>query len=303
MRVRTRRGPNAFHVRTRILCCCGDANINIKTEMSEKLKTPIAYYGGKQTMLKHILPLIPAHESYCEPFCGGAAVLFAKKPVASEIINDLNGELVNFYWMAQVYYSDLKTEIDKTLHSRDIHVHARHINTHPQYFAPVERAWAVWVLCKTSFSSKMDGSFGYDFSGGMPKKLRGAKDNFTEGLCKRLEHVTIENRNALDVIQTYDNSGAFHFVDPPYVNSDCGHYEGMFNHSHMITLLDLLSSIKGRFMLTMFPYMPIEEVANKQGWVIHRVERTISAAKTSRRKQEEWIVCNYRPPKEDLKLF
>lgn len=40
------------------------------------MKTPISYYGGKQTLLKHILPLIPKHKLYTEAFCGGAAVLF-----------------------------------------------------------------------------------------------------------------------------------------------------------------------------------------------------------------------------------
>lgn len=44
------------------------------------MRTPISYYGGKQTMLKHILPLIPPHHIYTEAFCGGAAVLFAKRP-------------------------------------------------------------------------------------------------------------------------------------------------------------------------------------------------------------------------------
>lgn len=38
------------------------------------MRTPISYYGGKQTMLKHILPLIPPHHIYTEAFCGGAAV-------------------------------------------------------------------------------------------------------------------------------------------------------------------------------------------------------------------------------------
>ena len=85
------------------------------------MRTPISYYGGKQTMLKHILPLIPSHKIYTEAFCGGAAVLFAKRPAEAEIINDINMELTNFYWCAQVYYSDLKHEIDKTLHSRDLH--------------------------------------------------------------------------------------------------------------------------------------------------------------------------------------
>ena len=257
------------------------------------MKTPISYYGGKQTMLKYILPLIPPHKIYTEAFCGGAAVLFAKRPVEAEFINDINMEITNFYWCAQVYFHELKQVIDKTLHSRDIHAHAAHINAFPQFFTPVQRAWAVWVLCKMSFGSMLDGSFGYDFSGTMIKKLRNAKDGFTEHLCKRLERVTIENRNAIDVIACYDTFDTFHFVDPPYVNSDCGHYEGVFSEQNMEQLLRLLETIKGKFMLTMFPHIMIENYAIKNKWMIHRVERTISASKASRRKQEEWMVCNY----------
>lgn len=257
------------------------------------MKTPISYYGGKQTMLKHILPIIPAHKIYTEAFCGGAAVMFAKAPVESEVINDLNQDITNFYWMAKVYYPELKQEIDKTLHSRDVHAHAAHILQYPIFFSPVQRAWAVWALCKMSFASKMDGSFGYDFSGGMPKKLRNAKDEFTEQLCNRLDNITIENKDALEVIDCYDSRNTFHFVDPPYINSDCGHYEGCFNEQNMEDLLKLLARIEGKFMLTMFPLEMIEDYANKNNWIIHRIERNISASKTSRRKQEEWMVCNY----------
>lgn len=260
------------------------------------MKTPISYYGGKQTLLKHILPLIPRHRLYTEPFCGGAAVLFAKRPSEAEIINDLNMNLTTFYWMCQTCYPELKEEIDRTLHCRDIHAHAAHILCYPDFFSQVQRAWAVWALCKMSFASMLDGTFGYDFEGGMPKKLSNAKDDFTEALSCRLERVTIENRDALDVISCYDSPSAFHFVDPPYINSDCGHYEGVFDEYCMEQLLKLLEHVKGKFMLTMFPYESIENYANKNGWIIHRVERTISASKTSRRKQEEWIVCNYEAP-------
>lgn len=244
-------------------------------------------------MLKHILPLIPSHKLYTESFCGGAAVLFAKQPADSEVINDLNMDITNFYWAAKVNYPELKAEIDKTLHSRDVHSHAAHVLQYPSFFTPSHRAWAVWALCKMSFASMMDGSFGYDFGGGMPKKLANAKEDFTEHLCARLDCVTIENRDALDVIRTYDCVDAFHFVDPPYVGSDCGHYEGSFDEQNMENLLKLLETVAGKFMLTMFPMPLIEQYAVKNGWVIHRVERTISASKTNRRKQEEWMVCSY----------
>ena len=97
----------------------------------------------------------------------------------------------------------------------------------------------------------------------------------------------------MDVIKTYDCSECFHFVDPPYVNSDCGHYEGLFNEMKLQVLLEMLASIKGKFMLTMFPYKVIEDAAHEYGWHIHKILRTISASKTERRKQEEWIIMNY----------
>lgn len=258
------------------------------------MKTPITYYGGKQTMLKHIMPLIPSHKIYTESFCGGAAVLFAKEPCDMEVINDLNMNLTTFYWMAKVNYPEIKAEVDKTLHSRDIHTHAAYILKYPQFFTQAQRAWAVWVLCKMSFAAKMDSSFGYNLRGSIPKMITKAKEDFTQELCNRLEKVTIENRDALKVIRTYDRVETFHFVDPPYVGSNCGHYEGYFNENDLEALLKLLENVQGKFMLTMFPLSLIEEYANKNGWIIHRIERTISAANKTRRKQEEWIICNYK---------
>lgn len=108
--------------------------------------------------------------------------------------------------------------------------------------------------------------------------------------------MTIENRDALEVISCYDSDRTFHFVDPPYVNSDCGHYEGSFNERNMEDLLKLLETVKGKFMLTMFPLDIIGDCALRNGWLIHRIERTISAPKTNRRRQEEWMVCNYESP-------
>lgn len=269
------------------------------------MKTPISYYGGKQTMLKHILPLIPKHTIYTEAFCGGCAVMFAKQPVDAEIINDINGELINFYCVAKSYSDLLIAEINNTLHARDHYNRANAIYNNPVDYTPIERAWAVWALSKLSFASQLGGSFGFDMNGTMAKKVRNAKDNFSEMLCRRLDCVTIENDDALKVISRYDRSGAFHFVDPPYVGSDCGHYADTFSDDNLKELLELLTKIKGKFMLTMFPNDIIEDYAKGNNWVIHRIERTISASKEAdgRRKQEEWMICNYTAPQSELGLF
>lgn len=269
------------------------------------MKTPISYFGGKQTMLKHILPLIPPHTIYTESFCGGCAVLFAKSPAPAEVINDLNSEMVNFYEVAKIHPAELETLVSSTLHSRVQHARAILINNAPDTHTPLERAWAVWTLSKMCFASIIGSTFGYNRSGTTCKKIRNAKADFTTALCARLDHVTIENDDALAIIARYDCIGAFHFVDPPYIGTDCGHYEGVFDESNLIALLDLLSTIRGKFMLTMFPNELIEQAASRHGWIIHRVQRTISASKSieSRRKQEEWMVCNYTSCSQELALF
>lgn len=267
------------------------------------MRTPITYYGGKQTMLKHILPLIPEHKIYTEAFCGGAAVFFAKRPAECEVINDINMHLVNFYNTLKLDYQPLKAKIDSTLHARDTHAHATHILAYPEFFDHVDRAWAVWALSKMSFASMLDGAFGYDFSGSMPRRLDNAKADFAHQMAERLERVTIESRHAFEVLETYDGPTTYHFVDPPYVGSDCGHYEGVFGDDDLRRLLELLTRLQGKWMLTMYPNSAIAEYADANGWIIHRVERCISAAKSSRRMQEEWMVCNYTLDNEQLTLF
>ena len=257
------------------------------------MKTPITYYGGKQTLLPYILPLIPKHSIYTEAFCGGAAVFFAKEKAKLEVINDINLDLVNFYVCLQNKYDELNNEINKTLHSRAMHSNAIHIIKHKEFYTDIQRAWAIWVMSKMSFASRLFGSFAYDFDGTTTKKIVNAKKNFTKELSERLEGATIECIDALEIIKKYDKDDAFHFVDPPYIGTNCGHYEGTFSEYDLLRLLDLLSKIKGKFMLTMFPSKMIEDFMLKHNWRINKVERTISASKTNRRKQEEWIVCNY----------
>jgi len=89
----------------------------MKKEVKIKIKTPITYYGGKQKMLKYILPLIPKHSIYTEAFFGGGAVFWGKQPARVEFINDHNGEVINFYRVLKNNFAELKKEINATLHS------------------------------------------------------------------------------------------------------------------------------------------------------------------------------------------
>lgn len=258
------------------------------------MKTPICYYGGKQGMIKDIMPLVPDHTVYNEPFAGGAALLFAKEPVKVNVINDLNGELVNFYRTIVSDFDALKTEIESTLHAREQHQVAWFIYNNPDYFNRVKRAWAVWVLSNLGFSGLFSSSFSFARgTGKKTTKIINAKERFNEDLQQLLECCTIEQDDAFAVIQRYDTPETFHFIDPPYVGFNMGHYNSMFSKEDMQRLLELLIRIKGKFMLTMYPDEMISQYVDANSWRIHKVERCVTAANVKRRKQEEWMILNY----------
>jgi DNA adenine methylase len=216
-------------------------------------KTPISYYGGKQKLLSTILTKIPNHNLYCEPFLGGAAIFFGKEPSAVEVINDTNKELMNFYRICKEKFLDLQSLVRITLHSRKAHQDAKIINANPHLFTDVQRAWAVWVLSSQSFSAMLDGTWGYDITKRTTtKRISNKREQFTEDLAIRLQDAQIECADALYIIQSRDSVDSFFYCDPPYFNSDCGHYDG-YTQDDFENLLKALKMIRGKFLLSSYP--------------------------------------------------
>lgn len=259
------------------------------------MKTPITYFGGKQRMVRHILPRIPPHGLYGEPFCGGAAVFFAKEPAQVEVLNDTNQQLINFYEVVQQNYTELEREIKKSLHARTLHLDAQVIYNHPHLFTPVQRAWAVWVLSAMSFSSIFNAQFGYDRkSNTTTKKVLGKKQQFSEIFAQRLENVQLECTDALRIIQSRDSSSAFFYCDPPYIGTDCRHYNG-YTQEDFNALLELLSTIKGKFLLSSYPNIHLTECVKKNGWYQKKIPASVSVANTKKhsKKKTEVLTANY----------
>ena len=88
----------------------------------------------------------------------------------------------------------------------------------------------------------------------------------------RLKHVQIECNNALKVIQSRDMDTAFHYVDPPYPETDMGHYGG-YTLDNFKELLSVLATIKGKFLLSSYDYPILAEFAQKNGW--HQIKKVM----------------------------
>lgn len=258
--------------------------------MTTYQRTPISYYGGKQQMLRHILPLIPKHKTYIEPFFGGGAVFWAKQPAQVEIINDLNAHVINFYKVLKTRFNDLSTLIQATLHSRDLYKEALIIYHAPMLFDEVRRAWAFWLTTNSGYARKI-GTWGYDRGSASCKALDNKRKEFTLAYCDRLANVQIESNDAIKVIRSRDVPDAFIYCDPPYVGSDQGHYGG-YTQEHFTSLLDTLAAAKGRFLLSSYPNEQLQQHARVHGWHTRCIDMHLSASKSGRRKTEV-LTANY----------
>lgn len=258
------------------------------------MKTPITYYGGKQTLAPEIIKRIPPHNLYCEPFCGGAAVFFQKPKSALEVLNDTNQELINFFRVTQNDFVSLEKEVRISLHSRRLFADASVIYNNPHMFSDIKRAWAVWVLAAQGFAGILDGSWGYDKAKPTTtKKITNKREAFTEEFAYRLQDVQLECTDALRIITSRDAFDALFYVDPPYYNSDCGHYDS-YTKEDFELLLTVLSNIKGKFMLSSYPSDLLTEFTTANAWSNTRWIKNVSVNKGSNgKKKTEVLTANF----------
>ena len=258
-------------------------------------KTPITYYGGKLNMVSEILPLIPEHRIYTEAFFGGGAIFFAKSPSESEIINDINSLAINFYEVLVTDFDNLKQKIEATLFSRATYSVAVTIYRMPHLFNKLQQAWAFYIGTNMGFSCQI-GSWGYDKYGKRVKALQNKKMKFNTDVFKRLEHVQIENVDACKVIKARDTKDAFHYVDPPYIDSNQGHYGG-YTKSDYRELLQTLSKVDGKFLLSSYPSKLLKKYTKKYGWHTKTFDKPLSARKSEngkkRKRKVEVLTANF----------
>ncbi len=200
------------------------------------------YSGGKRRMLKYILPLIPEHKRYIEPFAGGLAVFLAKPRTKVEVINDWNKEVANFYRYVKYHLDSLLAELEGYLHSRETF----DLLLQNKGLTELQRAARWYILKVSSFSGfgefyarDKDSFRGFDKNRHMPMIV---------SLRDRLEGVYIENKDWEEVVQFFDkDEKSFSYFDPPYCTGDSGVYDA-FSEFDMTRVRNRLSIMKGSWL-------------------------------------------------------
>ena len=255
------------------------------------MRPPVTYYGGKQMMLRHLLPNIPPHTTYTEPFFGGGALFFAKEKSEVEVINDLNRFVVNFYEQCKNNFDELQQLVQSTLHSRAAYRDALIMYDSPHLFSDVKRAWAFWMLTNQGYAGKI-GTWGYGtISSERENSLEKKRESFVTDIRDRLKLTQIDCTDALHIIQLRDRTTTFHYIDPPYYNSNMGHYGG-YTEQDFENLLKVLENVEGKFLLSSYPSELLSAYIKKNGWYTLEVEMTTMAS-TNRKPKIEVLTANY----------
>ena len=221
------------------------------------MRSVLHYPGGKKRIASWIIKHMPPHHSYLEPYFGCGAVLFAKQPAPIETVNDLDGEVVNFFRVIRDPESreKLRERITYTPYARQAYDEAVRVDPKD----PVERAVCFAVKSMQSHGFRMTGN-----CGGWKKDVHGREyayavkywNELPESIAEmaiRLKHVQIENRPALDLIKAYDYENVLMYLDPPYVWSTRGGRK-QYNHEMQdqdhIELLETVTSSKAKVMIS-----------------------------------------------------
>lgn len=253
-------------------------------------RTPISYYGGKQTMLPHILPLIPKHEVYTEAFFGGGAVFWAKEKAKTEIINDFNANVYTFYKVLQTRFTELQTLVKQSIVSREAYKSALVIYHAPFAFTEVQRAWAFWYATNCGYSNQV-GNCRITTNSKNVSVLNNKIANFTDIYSVRLQNVQIDNTDACEVISLRDTPNTFHYIDPPYVGAKQGHYGG-YEQGHFDELLATLSKVRGKFLLSSYHNEELSKYVEQYGWHQKEISMHLGSSNSSKKRLEA-LTANY----------
>jgi DNA adenine methylase len=258
------------------------------TSASEKLRAPFKYFGGKGNMLAKLLPLLPSHKVYVEPFCGAASLFFAKPTSPVEVLNDLNEDVVNVFRVLQnkETHEELRFRLMYTPYARSEFVRAIEMLDRKD-LTPVDRAWAFMVRQNMGFGGKA-GANGGDW-GRVFGPNRGCAKTCNEWLMRlsmldawrwRLMTVQIDCRDALEVIRYWDSPDTLFYVDPPYVTETrktLGAYAHEMSAEQHEKLVELLLGIKGKAVVSGYEH-PLYSPFVRAGWEVHKFHTACSAA-------------------------
>lgn len=252
------------------------------------VKPVIPWIGGKTRLVSDIVPLFPAHTCYVEPFAGAAGILFAKEPSKSEVLNDINGELVNLYRVIQHHLEEFVRQFKWALTSRQIFEWQK--MTRPETLTDIQRAARFYYLQRNCFGGKVVGqTFGTATTAVPGLNLLRIEEELSAAHL-RLSNVFVENLHWHDCVTRYDREHTLFFCDPPYWETEG--YGVEFPLQEYEQLAEQARSIKGKMIITVNDHPEMRRVFAGLPFDVVGIKYSISAPGAERQQVGELIIRN-----------
>lgn len=219
-------------------------------------------------MAPKLIPMFPHHKCYVEVFGGAGNILLQKPTSKVEVFNDIDSDIYNLFRVLREDFDEFHRRVKYTPHSRETyHDFVKQLETETD---SVKRA-AMWysVACQ-SFSGIHGKSWSFAKVKNHAVKLKNKINRLPE-IVGRLREVQIENRDFESILDTYDGTDTFFYLDPPYVletRSAGGYANEMTTQDHQ-RLVSILNGIKGKAMLSGYHHAVYDAL---DGWHRHDIE-------------------------------
>lgn len=254
-----------------------------------KTKPIIPWVGGKRRLVSQLIEKMPEHQCYVELFAGGAALFFMREEQSKvEIINDINGELVNLYRVVQHHLEEFVRQFKWAIISRQMFEWLKAAST--DLMTDIQRAARFYYLQHTAFGAKNTGqNFGTATTSKALSFLR-IEDQLTEAYY-RLAGVTVENLSWDECLLKYDRPHSFMYADPPYWKlTGYGMDFGLDQYQRMA---ELMKSCKSKVMLSINDHPEMREVFAELNISTTLIKYSVGNTEQSRQIKQELIITNY----------
>lgn len=250
----------------------------------------IPWIGGKRRLAKHILPIFPDHTCYVEPFCGAAALYFMKEPSKVEVLNDINGDLVNLYRVVRHHLEEFTRQFKWALTSRQIFKWLQ--ATPEETLTDIQRAARFYYLQKMAFGAKVEGrTFGTGTTAAPKMNLLRLEEDLSAAHL-RLSRTYIESLDWAACITKYDREHTLFYLDPPYWGTE-GYGVG-FDLDQYDRMAELAKTIKGKMIISVNDIPAMRKAF--EGLEMKRLEinYTVGGAGRGKGPSGELLIRNFR---------
>jgi DNA adenine methylase len=264
------------------------------------MNKPFNWYGGKAALAPLIVSLLPAHQVYCEVFGGSGAVLFAKRPGALEIFNDLDSGVTNFFRVLRhpEQASKLQQLLEMTPYAREEYYMC--LKNWQGETDPVEKArqWYCSVMQSMNSTVRASGWSSTKEPGSNPARAWSHTIAQLSACSRRLAQVEIDHRDFAAVIQAYDSPQTCFYPDPPYLpetrrRAQCYWHE-LTQQDHE-RLLTQIQRVHGMVVLSGYAHPLYQEALASWECLTLRV-RCSSVSEAISPTQRSRIECIWRNP-------